>query len=220
MGNGGLQFAVNGAAAVSGDIALSLAIGQTFSIVATPIPDTIVVGPITYLMPAGLPSSVSYVNGVLSGSFLAAGVFDFLIALSFTRLRDGTEAGSFFTGNVTVTVSGGSSPVIPDPSTVSTATPLKWFQARYLAVLNYKIRLIGWADRYLEFDGHLWWMQTFNSVSKVLGDRTEVKATDFTTSAFPQIDLKSTQWTTDGIIGQTVQPAHFAAALKVTKVYP
>jgi hypothetical protein len=96
-------------------------------------------------------------------------------------------------------------------STASTQTKsLSWFQARYLARNGYQIYRAGWADRTLEYDGHLWWLTKFNAVSKVLVSRQIVTSTDFAATDFRAADY----------CADNVSAADLAEARKITQRFP
>ena len=74
---------------------------------------------------------------------------------------------------------------------------MNWTSARAMAVVGCPVRRSGWANRWLSYSHALWWLTPFDAVTRVSGmprvvqptdwSRVEFTATDWTTTAIPEI---------------------------------
>jgi len=91
--------------------------------------------------------------------------------------------------------SGGSGSGNIDPPPVNPVITIAWPAAKEAARAGQRIRMIAWADRWLEFDRGLWFLVVYTPISLKVTDRRVVQTTD------QDIDWYTGQWTTSGIPG-------------------
>ncbi|MEA3210994.1 MAG: hypothetical protein QOE70_4051 [Chthoniobacter sp.] len=100
----------------------------------------------------------------------------------------------------------------PPPGPVDPSAPrLTWFQAMSLALAGLRIRREGWRDRYLKYDGSLWWMQTFNAVTKA-----DVALAVVVAPSWNEADFRAQDWRPHG----EVDAALIDAVRAIRTVFP
>jgi hypothetical protein len=124
-------------------------------------------------------------------------------------MENGQVAGAFYYQIIVTVVDAAATSTVVTP--VSSSATLTWFQARYLAALGHAIRRVGWVDRYLQFDGHIWQTQSLGAISKVLGPLAVSINSDCTVA-----DLKAVDWVADSATPEVIK----AAQALITTVFP
>lgn len=196
------------------NIALSATVGQTFSYTfQNP-------GTAAYSYTGDVPPGLTFNTGQnpsISGTPTSAGTYVSTWTGSTRVSYPGAKAisipyvivgGTSVTFTVTITVVAAASGTSSNPIVM-----LTWFQAEAYARGGGKIARIGWADRYLYFDGFLWWLQQFNAVTKVLGTLAVVQVGDFTPAEF-----RATDWV--AAVGETIAADKLTELQAITTRFP
>jgi len=77
------------------------------------------------------------------------------------------------------------------------ANQMDWWHAAIACEAGLKVRRSTWVNQYIEFDGYLFWLVTFDPGTKAIIGRQVVQATDFKSTEF-----LATDWTIGGIAQQ------------------
>lgn len=134
----------------------------------------------------------------ITGTPKTAGTYEILIR---TMQRDVTTGwiGPWMIWEVKMVVTAPSQPKPADPPPATTSpsppdpapptfptTTVPWSEAKLRARQGDRIQLESWSDRWVEFDGALWWITAINAITKVVLDRRIVQTTDSSTEWFSQ----------------------------------
>ena len=139
-----------------------------------------------------LPPGINFTGGHFVGTPTAAGKYSVTIMVSATLQ---------ILCNFTVTAA----------AVAVTVQTMDWDHAEAAARSGSKIRRIGWGGKYIEYDpqNYVFWMQFFDSATKVLGLRHVVQAPEFTPDEFNALDWVVLNITSDSSLtvttGSTVQ---------------